>query len=366
MARPGGPRRFDNRALRGPVDSRHRRRRASAYHVGPRLRARSIILTVIGFLISGLIGAGTYFWPAVTTALAGTGQHIAQAANGPSPTGGAAAASAAADTPAAAGQPFTVLLLGSDNDSKFQGDQVLTQSMILVRVDPQANSVTMFSIPRDLYVPMYSGQTDKIDKAWLFGGATDAVRTVEQDFHVHIDHYIWIGLQGLVNLINLVGGVDVATTHPVFDDFYPADQTSQNPYDLDRVAVLGGPQHLDGLHAMEYVRSRHDDLLSDIGRSQRQQQVLVALRAKAGRLGVADLPRLAGALSGQFKTDIDITDLGYLSSLLGIARHVDPGNVGHVVLLPPYWQAQTIDNQDVLMPNWDLILPLVHKTFPDQ
>ena len=330
-----------------------RRRRASLHRAAARRNRR---WTIAGFLMAAVLGALSYFWPAISVAVAGTGHQItvdAAAGGGPAAAGGAAGST-----------PFTVLLLGSDDDSKFSADHHLTQSMILVRIDPQADHVTMLSIPRDLYVPLSTGGSDKIDKAFLYGSADAAVATVERDFHVRIDHYVWIGLQGLVNLINLVGGVDVDVTHPVLDDYYPADQTSQDPYAFDRVALLQGPQHLDGLHAMEYVRSRHDDALSDLGRSQRQQQVLVALRSKLAGLGIGDVPRLAEALQGQFSTDVSLTDFGLLGWMLGFARTINPANIGHVVLLQQYWQSRYVGGQDVLIPTWSSILPLVHQTFP--
>src|SRR6266576_2660366 len=108
--------------------------------------------------------------------------------------------------------------------------------------------------------------------------------TISQDFGVQVNDYIWVGLLGLIKLIDAVGGVDVVTSHPVLDDYYPSDIASHSPYDYQRVAVLGGPQHLDGIHAMQYVRSRHGDLQSDFGRSQRQQQVLMAIRQKANQV----------------------------------------------------------------------------------
>src|SRR5438874_7683542 len=88
------------------------------------------------------------------------------------------------------------------------------------------------------------------------------------------------------------------------DDYYPADIYSGWPYDYERVAVLAGPQHLDGIHAMQYVRSRHGDLQSDFGRSQRQQQVLMAIRQKAKQLSPADLPAISAAIGGELKTSI--------------------------------------------------------------
>src|SRR5207237_6972318 len=168
------------------------------------------------------------------------------------------------------------------------------------------------------------GGTAKIDKAYSAGLANAAVTTVENNFHVHIDHYAWIGLLGLVKLIEKLGGIDVVATHPVLDDFYLADLSGNNPYLYQRVAVLPGPQHMGGIQALEYVRSRHGDLRSDFGRSQRQQQVLLAIRAKAKLLGLADLPDIASAMSNEFDTGMSIQQV---AALLPVASNVTPPNV---------------------------------------
>jgi LCP family protein required for cell wall assembly len=252
--------------------------------------------------------------------------------------------------------------MGSDNDSKFQADDLLTQSMILVRVDPGTKHVTMLSIPRDLYVRLASGRSDKIMAAYR-QGAQSAVATVSSDFQVRIDDYVWIGLKGLVRLIDMVGGVDVTASNPVMDDFYPNDLESGNAYGYKRVAVLAGPQHLTGLRAMEYVRSRHSDLQGDIGRSKRQQAVLIALRAKSKFLTAADVPDLAATFNGEFKTSIP---LPRMRSLLPLASALsDPAQVKQVFLEGgAYYTADQVNGGDVLRPNWPAILPLVHQDFP--
>ncbi|MFN2581654.1 MAG: LCP family protein [Candidatus Dormibacteria bacterium] len=318
------------------------------------------LVVVLGFGASGAAGALAYFFPAIVTAFQTTGHTINRSAQSP-PAGTSANPNNNAQPDASTSQPFTVLLLGSDNDSKF-GGQILTQSMILTRINPQTKQVTMLSIPRDLYVPLSTGGSAKIDYAYSYGKADAAVTTVENDFGVHIDHYAWIGLLGLVNLINKVGGVDVVATNPVLDDFYPKDVTGNNPYDYQRVAVLPGPQHMDGYQALEYVRSRHGDLRSDFGRSQRQQQVLLALRSKAKLLGISDLPAVSDAMANDFNTDMSI---GQVATLLPVASDIQLQNVNQVILLPPYTSSSTIGGQDVLLPNWDLILPEVHKYFPE-
>jgi len=255
---------------------------------------------------------------------------------------------------------FTVLLLGSDDDSKFSPDHVLTQSMILVRVVPSTKEVTMLSIPRDLYVHLSTGGYAKIDGAYSYGGPGAAIATVEQDFGVHVDDYIWVGLLGLVKLIDAIGGIDVVTSNPVLDDYYPSDLGSSYSYDFERIAVLAGPQHLDGIHAMQYVRSRHGDLQSDFGRSRRQQQVLLAIRQKAKQMSPADLPSMAGAIGGELKTSIG---LDKVAALLPLAASFDnPDQIHQIVLLPPYTHGGGPGGS--INANWNLILPLVHQYFP--
>jgi LCP family protein required for cell wall assembly len=102
-------------------------------------------------------------------------------------------------------------------------------------------------------------------------GFAHTVATIEQDFHIPINAYAWVGLDGFIKVIDTLGGVDIDVLHPIVDDTYPADITSpNNPYDYQRVFIPPGPQHLDGETVLEYVRSRHSDLLGDVGRTARQ------------------------------------------------------------------------------------------------
>ena len=301
---------------------------------------------IAGFALAGLMGAAAYFYPVLATTVSSEspGDSLSVVTN-PLSTG-----------------PFTVLLLGSDDDSKFPGDQVNTQSMILVRVDPGTNQVTMLSIPRDLWVPIPGQPDGKISTAFRFGGAHEAMQTVSNNFHVRIDDFVWIGLKGLVDLIDRIGGIDIIATNPVTDDFYPADLNSTSPYDYSRIAILPGAVHLDGAQALEYVRARHGDLRGDFGRSARQQQVLVAIKAKAKQLNATDLPGLATALNGEIKTSIAFTRI---KQLLGLANEFGGDGIHQQLLMPPYTADAVVDGQDVLLPNWDLILPVVAKSFPE-
>lgn len=307
-----------------------------------------IAAVVAGFLIAGLIGLGAYFLPVFQTA---------------SSSGAVSGSIAQLNPVQAPTQPFTVLLLGSDDDSKFPPDRLNTQSMILVRVDPAARQATMLSIPRDLWVPIPGQGVGKISTAYNLGGPQGAISTVENNFKVHIDDYVWIGLNGLVNLINKLGGVNVQVTNPVMDDFYPADlgDSASDPYGYYRVAVLPGAVHLDGVHALEYVRSRHGDARGDFARSERQQQLLLAIKAQSSHLNIADLPALASAFNGEIRTSIP---LDRLRALLSIANDFTGPNIHRIVLVPPYTSEGWVGPQSVVFPDWAQILPLVQQNFP--
>jgi LCP family protein required for cell wall assembly len=329
-----------------------RRRRAS--RLDP---VRLAALTVFCLLLSGFAGAAAYFAPVVVAGVQQTNQQVVLSpSNGPG----------VKETPtpsAAPGAPFTVLLLGSDDDGKNASP--LTQSMILVRVDPVSKHVTMLSIPRDLWVPLSVGGSAKIDAAYAYGGPAAAIATVQRNFHVHIDEYAWVGLQGLIKLIDRLGGIDLFVTNPVLDDEYPDDINSGFLYGYRRVAVLPGAQHLDGSNALQYVRSRHNDINGDFGRSARQQQVLLAIKAKASTLNAADLPDIVDALKGNFKTSMG---LDRVRTLLSVANAFDIANVKQIVLYVPlytsYGRGPEYGNQSVIVPHWQEILTVTSANFP--
>jgi LCP family protein required for cell wall assembly len=329
-----------------------RRRRASLRSGRRRVGSGSFV--ALGFVVSIIAGVALYFLPAIQVALGDTGQVNTSLGGTTQLTPVAASENLSSKS------PFTLLLLGSDSDSKFKGDY-LTQSMILTRVDPATRHVTMLSIPRDLWVRLCTGSSGKIDQAFLHGGAQCAVQTVERDLRVRVDYYAWIGLQGLVSVLNELGGVNVVANNPVMDDYYPADLSGGNPFDYQRILVLPGAQHMSGALALEYVRARHDDAYGDFARSQRQQQILIALRAKTKHVSFADIPSLATSLGSDFQTDMGI---GQVSGLLPIAGSVPLSSITQVVLLPPYTTTVYVGGQNALMPNWSLIRPEVAAYFP--
>ena len=318
-------------------------------------------MTVGGLLIVGWL---FYFRPLAEAVGTTTGQVVPRLVQTGQPSESAAAAAAPAPTPPplTGNTPINILLLGSDTDAKFQGDYN-TQIMIVVSINPSTKSVAMLSIPRDLWVPIPGHGTGKIGVAYGAGGVALARQAIESNFGITIHYYAWVGLDGFMKVIDTFGGVDADVSHPIVDDSYPDDVNTADPYAFRRLYIPAGWQHLDGTRALEYVRSRHGDLIGDFGRSQRQQQILDALRSKSGgREVVADLPRLADALKDSLRTDMTLPDIAKFAAF---AEQIKGRPVQQYTLLPPrYSESRTAgDGESIVVPIWPEIRPLIDSIF---
>jgi LCP family protein required for cell wall assembly len=274
---------------------------------------------------------------------------------------------------------INILLLGTDNDNK--GNPKLSQTMMVVTIDPLHKKVGMLSIPRDFWVWIPGVNTyAKIDAALSYGiagqdggkggfagGVALARTTVETNFKISIDYYAWVGLQGFVNVIKTFHGVVIDASHPIVDDNYPNDMTKgANPFSWTRVYIPPGPQYMDGQTALQYVRSRHADLIGDFGRGARQEQMLLGLRRKLNSMNtltsIQQLSPLINDLSGFVKSDVGT---GQLPAMVSFARSLNPTDIHRIVLSPPNYSSVTTepDGESAVTPNWSAINPVVAQMF---
>ncbi len=261
------------------------------------------------------------------------------------------------------GHRINILLLGSDTDEKFSNGSYLAQTDIVVTIDPASRKAGMLSIPRDFWINVGGGM-HKLDEAFGLGGVALSRLAIFQDFGIPINYYAWVGLDGFIKVIDTVGGVDVDVLHPITDDNYPDDvgANAHNPFAYKRLYIPPGPQHLSGTDALEYVRSRHADLVGDFGRSARQQQVLGALKTKLDSPDIiGKLSDIAHDLDGYVKTDMQLTDV---FKLMNFARGLDLNSIQRVILGPPYSQTGTTpDGISAVFPNCALIVPVIARMF---
>lgn len=224
--------------------------------------------------------------------------------------------------------PFYMLLLGTDGrpgEEAYRAD-----SIILARIDPTEKQVTLISIPRDTKIE-YNGSTMKINAAHSYDGAEGMVKAVNELCGVEIAHYAEINFEGLQQLIDAVGGIDINATDGVDD-----------PDHLD-ITIEPGWQHMDGATALTYARARYQYTDGDYTRMRHQRQVLSALANKIlNELDVTNVVSIVDSLSGMVVTDLGVQDI---VSLVNAMRGMNTDEIWSANL--PSWAGEDtyIDGQ---------------------
>lgn len=198
-----------------------------------------------------------------------------------------------------------LLVLGSDArpDEIRRGQGGRTDTLLTVVADRSPSGVGLISIPRDLWVEIPGYGQERINTAYLFGGPRIAERAVGDLLGVRVDRYLLIGLQGVRDVVDAAGGIEIDVDVPIHDDAYPDDT-----YGTVVVDIPAGRQHMDGETALRYARTRHQD--SDFGRMARQQRVISALRSAMLRpTNWWRLPAVLGAVRQATETDLSPLDL---------------------------------------------------------
>ncbi|MCC4312432.1 LCP family protein [Carnobacterium maltaromaticum] len=192
--------------------------------------------------------------------------------------------------------PFSVLLLGVDTGDLGRTEQGRSDSIMVVTVNPNTNESKIVSIPRDTYTEIIGqGTTDKINHAYAFGGTSMAVNTVQNLLNIPIDYYIEVNMQGVKDLVDAVGGVDVNS--PL--------EFKQNGFEFTK-----GPVHLDGEKALAFSRNRYDDPTGDYGRQGRQRQVIEAVVKKAATFStLTNYKDILNALQNNMKTNLTFDNM---------------------------------------------------------
>jgi LCP family protein required for cell wall assembly len=174
----------------------------------------------------------------------------------------------------AASAPQTILLLGSDKrfgDAK--GDRPRSDTIIVVRLDPDKGATGIMSIPRDLKVTIPGYGSERINAAYHLGGAKLTVRTVRALLGIPIHHVINVNFGGFSRAVNRLGCVYADVDRRYFNDH-------SGPGGYATIDLKPGYQKLCGQDALDYVRFRHTD--SDFVRAARQQEFLRQAKEQIG------------------------------------------------------------------------------------
>ncbi|MGD6894449.1 LytR family transcriptional regulator [Bacillus infantis] len=190
-------------------------------------------------------------------------------------------------------EPFSVLMLGVDERANDKGR---SDTMIVLAVNPQKNSVKMVSIPRDTRTEIIGhGTTDKINHAYAFGGIEMSMETVENFLNIPIDYYMKVNMEGFKDIVDAVGGINVNND---------LDFTYENVHFPKEQITL------DGEKALKYTRMRYEDPRGDFGRQIRQRQIIQGVIDKGASVSsLTKFDDIFEALGKNIKTNVSFDEM---------------------------------------------------------
>lgn len=215
------------------------------------------------------------------------------------------------------GQPFAFLLLGTDSETIEHGR---SDSIMLAVVEPKKNTLNLVSVPRDTW--MLNKATGKNDKAThaFNKGVSNTIDSLENYFQIPIDYYALINMNGFIEMINAIGGIDINVEKEM--QFY--DRITHQ-----YVRIKPGMRHLDGNETINYARFRGDGE-GDFGRNRRQRQVLVEIIKQSTDLqNIKKINELTGILKDNFRTNVKSSAIPLL---LGQLEYDDTLKINQVEL----------------------------------
>lgn len=197
-------------------------------------------------------------------------------------------------------QPFYMIIMGVDNR---EGETVArSDTLIVARIDPEENTATLISIPRDTRVDIPGHGTQKINAANALGGSALVIETVKEFTGLPITHYMEVDFNGFKEIVDAMGGVTVNVPERI-SDLKAAD------YDRSAATIYAGEQTLNGAQALTFVRSRAYPM-GDFTRIENQQIFIKALLRQGLQISNAlKLPSLVNAVANSVTTDMSLTEL---------------------------------------------------------
>jgi LCP family protein required for cell wall assembly len=252
-----------------------------------------------------------------------------------------------------------LLVMGIGGIDHTAGD--LTDTMIVASTSIEGKSVTLISLPRDLWMPDIRA---KINSAYHYGGVEMAKAETQKATGVPIHFTVLIDFSGFVDIVDAIGGIEVNVERSFTDELYPVsgrendtcggDKTFKCRYET--ITFNAGPQIMDGERALKFIRSRHSsgDEGTDTAREARSQKVLDAIKTRILSPQTLLDPfkdvAIINVARGSIKTDIDAKSLSILARSIFRGRNSIKNELIPETLLvnPPI--STTYDNQYVFIP----------------
>jgi len=257
------------------------------------MRGLSVALVLV--IVLGVAG-GYYYWHTIAGLFQRTSVNLSSAGGG----------------------AMNVLMVGSDSRAGLTDPADINRfgtvggrrsdTIILAQIIPSQQRGVILSIPRDTWVTVHHGGSTfegKINSAYAYGPQA-VIDTVYALTGVPINHYVEVNFGGFRKMVDAIGGIDVCNAQGFYDDVIG--------YGLTK-----GPHHLNGLDALQYVRTRHATADGDFGRIKRQQEFMRAVMAKVGRPAVLGNPVRVNRLATAFAQNVTVDQFFKLQDLVRLA-----------------------------------------------
>jgi LCP family protein required for cell wall assembly len=259
---------------------------------------------------------------------------------------------------------LNILLVGSDSrDPDTKDDQAnawRADTLIMMHIPADHKSAQLVSIPRDLWVPIPSGNDApcdsgsraKINAAFAFGGLPRAVRTVECMTDVHLDHVMAIDFGGFKEVVDALGGVDLKVEQSITSIHKPYRKFTK------------GTMHMNGTVALDWIRQRKQFARGDFARMQHQQEFLKAIMDKAASSGTLSNPAKLNSFLKAVTAAVTVDNDFSLTDMAVQFRNLRGTNL--TFLTSPNKGSQTISGQSVVVSDREKALALYKAIAADK
>jgi polyisoprenyl-teichoic acid--peptidoglycan teichoic acid transferase len=228
----------------------------------------------------------------------------------------------------------------------------LSDTMLLLRLDPETQRVTVLSIPRDTRTWIEGRGYAKVNEANALGGAALSTETVSEMLGgIAIDRYVRVNVQGIEKLVDAVGGLDLHV---------PKDMKYQDHSQHLYINLKEGRQHLNGNQVLQFLRFRYDEW-GDIGRIQRQQSLIRAFREQAlNPLNLVRLPQVFSIVHSHLDTNLALDEWMAIAGFLANRQQSNlemlmlPGSFSNTEEDPiSYWLPDSSRISDMMAQHFD-------------
>ena len=244
-----------------------------------------------------------------------------------------------------------ILLLGIDARPGEKTGR--TDTMIILTVDTTNNKIKLMSLMRDIIVEIPGRKANRLNSAFVYGGADLLMETIEKNFGIHIDHYVGVNFSLLAELIDQIGGLTLTVESDYYMERINAVIKEDNKVLKinvnDGLLTESGEQLMTGKQAQAYARYRYGTKDGDFGRTARQREVIMKIFDKVTDMSMIELAAVAMGNIENVVTNLSLQDIMLLAKAMYSLSDAEFEQLR--IPLDNGYKSQKVNGMAVLVPN---------------